>query len=187
MRLCYTFTYTVHLTCSFWSITIEYLVIVAFLKCYICLFVLESHLNERSFYHTRVMEEKTLSLQMWVQKLKCHSIQLILIKHPTIQLFSSVISMVSFPTCFSSYCLCVFFSASLKERHHLECLCSTLAMPSWVVGFWDCPMPCPTLVSSSFCEYHKLNLRFTTKHNVNALEVWVGSCMTFLTIWMISN
>lgn len=75
--------------------------------------------------------------------------------------------------------LIVFFPASLKERRHLECLSSTLAMLSWVVGFWDCPTPCPTLVSSSFCEYSRMHLKslsFTTKHNVNVLEV----CRVFL-------
>lgn len=47
-----------------------------------------------------------------------------------------------------------FFSVSLKERPHLECLSSTSVMPSWAVGFWGCPMPCPTLASSFSCESH---------------------------------
>lgn len=56
----------------------------------------------------------------------------------------------NFFSCFSPD-IC-FFSVSLKERPPLECLYLTSAMPSWAVGFWDCPMPCPTLVSSFSCE-----------------------------------
>jgi len=101
MRLCYTFTYTVHLKRHNW--VPGNCCISKVLHLSICF--RESPEREEFLPH-KSDGGKPPQFTDVSAEIKFHSIQIILIKHPTIQL---VISIVFFPTCFPSYCLCLFF------------------------------------------------------------------------------